>query len=111
MTRHRLANRRAHEVIAVEVMEQRFKIGLGRELVCVDRRQLGPIVEIFINGQKPNSPVDTLASDGAILMSLLLQHGCPAEVITHAMKRNPDGTPASPLGVAADLLTHSTPTS
>lgn len=111
MTRHRLANRRAHETIAIEAMGQRFKIGLGRELACGDRQHLGPIMEVFINGQKPNSPIDTLVGDGAILMSLLLQHGCAIEIITHAMRRNPDGTPASPLGVAADLLAHSTPTS
>ncbi|TGN90900.1 hypothetical protein EOW77_0003445 [Bradyrhizobium yuanmingense] len=102
--RRRPADRRSHETIAIQHENQRYKIGLGRELVCGDRRRLGPIVEIFLNAQKVNSPLDMLASDGAILMSLLLQYGCPPEVISHAMKRNPNGSPASPLGVAASYL-------
>src|ERR1700749_752964 len=100
MTRHRPANRRAHETIAVEQEGQRYKIGLGREVVDGAPK----IVEVFLNAQQVNSQVDVLASDGAILMSMLLQYGCPPEDIHHAMKRNPDGTPASPLGRAAAYL-------
>lgn len=103
-SRHRLANRRAHETVAIEHEGQRYKIGLGRELVCGDRGLLGPIVEVFLNAQKANSPLDVLASDAAILMSMLLQYGCPPDDIRHAMKRNPDGSPASPLGRAASFL-------
>lgn len=112
--RHRLVNRRAHETIAIEHENQRYKLGLGREVVCIDpprddalRRtgQLGPIVEVFLNAQKASSPLDVLASDGAILISMLLQYGCPPEDISKSMKRNLDGTPASPLGRAAAFLT------
>lgn len=106
-TRRRLANRRAHETIAIEHEGQRYKIGLGREVGSVDRQKLGPIAEIFLNAQKANSPLDVLASDGAILMSMLLQYGCPPEDIAHSMKRNPDGSPASPLGRAAAFLIES----
>jgi hypothetical protein len=56
--------------------------------VCVERA-LGPVVEVFLNAQKVNSPLDVVESDGAILMSMLLQYGCPASEIHHAMKRNP----------------------
>lgn len=104
VSRNRPANRRAHETIAIVHQEQRYKVGLGRELVCGDRRRLGPIVEIFLNAQKVNSQLDVLASDGAILMSMLLQYGCPPADIFHAMKRNPDGSAASPLGRAAAYL-------
>jgi len=55
-SRHRLANRRAHETIAIDHEQQRYKIGLGRELLCVEREQLGPIVEVFLSAQKVNSP-------------------------------------------------------
>jgi hypothetical protein len=99
--RRRIASRRAHETVAIEFEDQRYKIGLGRELA--DGR-LGDIVEIFVNAQKVNSPIDVLVSDGAILMSMLLQYGCPPADIAHAMKRNPDGSPASPLGRAAAFL-------
>lgn len=102
--RKRVANRRHHEVIAFEHEDQRYKVGIGRELTCIDRAQLGPIVEVFLNAQKVNSPLDVLASDGAILISMLLQYGCPPAVIAHAMKRNPDGSAASPIGRAAAFL-------
>jgi len=62
------------------------------------------VQEVFLNAQQANSQVDVLASDGAILMSMLLQYGCPPVDIHHAMKRNPDGSPASPLGRAAAYL-------
>ncbi|WP_035679414.1 hypothetical protein [Bradyrhizobium liaoningense] len=102
--RQRPAHRRAHETIAIEHDQQRYKIGLGRELVCAESARLGPIVEVFLNAQKVNSALDVLANDGAILMSLALQYGCPPDVISRAMKRNPNGSPASPLGVAATYL-------
>jgi hemin uptake protein HemP len=102
--RHRVANRRAHETIAIEHDGQRYKIGLGREVACIARGMLGPIVEVFVNAQQVNSSADLLASDGAILMSMLLQYGCPPAAIHHALKRNSDGTPASPLGRAAAFL-------
>jgi hypothetical protein len=119
MTRHRPANRRSHETIAIEHEGQRYKIGLGRDVMAkpseidfsgedisipVDAIKLGPIVEVFCNAQQVNSTVDVLVGDGAILISLLLQHGCPPATIFHAMKRNPDGTAASPLGRAAAYL-------
>jgi hypothetical protein len=103
-SRHRLANRRALVTFAIEHDGQRYKIGLGREVTCIERQQLGPVVEVFVNAQKVNSPADVLVSDGAILMSLLLQYGCPPSDIAHAMKRNPGGSPASPLGRAAAFL-------
>jgi hypothetical protein len=103
-SRHRLPNRRALETFAIEHEGQRYKVSIGRELVCVDREQLGPVLEVFVNAQKVNSPADVLVSDGAILISLLLQHGCSIETINHAMKRNPDGSPSSPLGRAAALI-------
>lgn len=109
MIRHRLASRRALETVAIEHEGQRYKIGLGRELICIERAKLGPIVEVFLNAQKVNTQADTLASDGAILMSMLLQYGCPPQDIAHSMKRNPDGSPASPLGRAAAFLIEEKP--
>lgn len=106
--RHRLAARRRHETIAIEHEGQRYKVGLGRELLCNGScgasERFSPIAEVFLNAQKVNSPIDVLVSDGAILMSLLIQYGCPPGDIFHAMKRNPDGSPASPLGRAAAYL-------
>lgn len=102
--RHRPANRRAHETVAIEHEGQRYKIGLGREVVCAERDIAGPIVEVFLNAQKVNSPMDVIINDGAVLMSMLIQYGCPPADIYHAMKRNPDGSLSSPLGRAAAYL-------
>ena len=108
MIRQRLANRRHHEAIAIEHQGQRYKIGLGREILCDGscgaQRRFGPIKEIFLSAQKVDTAADVVVRDGAILISLLLQYGCPARDIAHAMKRNPDGSPASPLGRAAAFL-------
>ena len=107
-SRQRLANRRSHEAIAIEHEGQRYKVGLGREILCNGscggRVRLSAIVELFLNAQKVNSPVDVLVSDGAILMSMLLQFGGPPADIFHAMKRNPHGSMSSPLGRAAAFL-------
>lgn len=102
--RHRLAKRRALETIAIEHDGQRYKVGLGREVLCIERELLGPIAEVFLNAQPVNSQLDVLVSDGAILMSMLLQYGCPPDDIARAMKRNPDSSPASLLGRAAAFL-------
>jgi len=100
--RHRLAARRDLETIAVEHDGQRYKVGLGREYT--PPRNFGPVLEVFVNAQQVNSQIDVLVSDGAILMSLLLQYGHPADEIAASLKRNPDGSPASPLGIAAKLI-------
>jgi hypothetical protein len=60
--------------------------------------------ELFINAQQQNSTLDAFAGDAAILVSLLLQHGVTPLAIGHSLKRNPDGTPASVIGAAVDVL-------
>lgn len=108
MIRSRPTNRRSHETIAIEHEGQRYKIGLGRPILCNGScgaaPKLGDIVEVFCNAQKVNSPLDVLASDGAILISKLIQYGCPPQDIFHSLKRNADGSPSSPLGRAAAFL-------
>lgn len=101
-SRRRLASRRCHEVHAIEHDGARFKISLGRDFAPPNL--VGPVEEVFINEQRVNSQIDVLVSDGAILMSLLLQYGHPADEIAASLKRNPDGSPASPIGIAAKLI-------
>jgi hypothetical protein len=100
--RRRMAERRMLETIAIEHEGQRYKIGLGRE---IGSAQVG---EVFVNAQQVNSQADVLASDGAILMSLLIQYGHPIAEIAGSMKKNPDGSPSSPLGRAAALIFEAT---
>jgi hypothetical protein len=60
--------------------------------------------EVFINAQRQNSTLDAFAGDSAILVSLLLQNGVTPREIGHSLKRNPDGTAASVIGAAIDVL-------
>ena len=97
MTREHLRNRRPHLVTDFEHGGIRFTLGVG----FFDN---GRLAEVFLNSSKVGTGVDTQARDGAILLSLLLQHGCPLETIRRALLRNPDGSPAGPLSAAVDLL-------
>jgi hypothetical protein len=64
----------------------------------------GEAAELFIDCAKQNSAIDSFAADAAILASLLLQHGASLDEIGHSLKRNPDGTPASVIGQAVDVM-------
>ena len=97
--------RRALETIAIESAGQRFKIGIGRDW---DGEQLGPVVEVWVNAQKVDSALDVIASDAAILLSLLIQYGHSLDDIVKSLKRGSDGKPASPIGVVAALVFEAT---
>jgi hypothetical protein len=96
-SRNRLPNRRAAETLAFERNNLKFHMTTG---LYPD----GCIGEVFLNAEHANSLLDTLAHDAAILASLALQFGCPLETIRHALKRDGQGTAASPIGAALDLI-------
>ena len=56
------------------------------------------LAEIFIVGAKAGSEMDAVARDGAILVSIALQHGIPIETIRHSLTHNADGTPSTIIG-------------
>jgi hypothetical protein len=60
--------------------------------------------EIFLTTNKQGSLVDINARDGAIVASLLLQHGCELETLRRALTRNSDGSASGPLTHVLDLL-------
>jgi hypothetical protein len=64
----------------------------------------GKPAELFLDSAKPNSTIDAFASDAAILISLLLQRGSSLAEIGHALRRTPQGAPASLIGGAIDAL-------
>ena len=96
--RNQLPQRRAAETVAFEHDGKAFVGTLGR---FADSRP----AEIFLNGVKQNTEVDTNARDAAIAASLALQFGCPIETLQHALTRKLDGSAAGPLGKFLDLLT------
>lgn len=86
--RQRLQDRRAHWLYRFECDGQNYTGGIGRF-------DDGRVAEIFINGSKVGTAAETNAQDAAIVASLALQHGCPADTIRHALARS--GSSAGPL--------------
>lgn len=64
----------------------------------------GELGEVFLNTEKTGTQVDANARDFAIMISLLLQHGCSMETISNALTREGDGTPSTIAGAVADIL-------
>jgi ribonucleoside-diphosphate reductase alpha chain len=95
--RKRLPNRRSAETWDVEALGLHFKTSVGR----YDDGRIG---EIFLSNHRVNSMAGIMASDSAVLCSLLLQYGVPLDVIRHALMRDPRGKPSGPLGVVLDQL-------
>jgi hypothetical protein len=62
------------------------------------------IGEVFIAGSKSGSAFDAVARDGAILLSLALQHGVALETIKHALTREGDNSPSTIVGAVVDRL-------
>ena len=60
--------------------------------------------EIFLSGAKSGQQLEAGARDGAILVSLALQHGVEATTIAHAITRDERGEPLSVIGAAIDRL-------
>lgn len=108
LTRIRLADRRLH--IAAELRHDIgvYHCGWGFH---ADWR-LG---EVWLRAAKPDCMLDAMASDGAILLSLLLQYGVSIDEIWDGLTRRRDGSGGGPLGalldlIAADFATHPVPT-
>jgi hypothetical protein len=95
--RARLPDRRGHEVFVVEHLGMKFTAGVGR---YAD----GNLAEVFISTSKLGTGVDVVLRDSSILLSLLLQHGCPVEIVCHALVKNADGSPAGPIGKVLGLI-------
>jgi hypothetical protein len=97
LTRERLPNRRLAETF-------QFAIG-GLGYVCtVGRFVDGSLAELFISSGKAGSDSDANPRDAAIVASIALQHGTPAEIIRKALCRDNQGRPSGPLGAALDLI-------
>ena len=97
ITRRILPNRRQSELVD-------FELDNVRVTACVSRFANGDIAELFIDAGKPGSAVQTAARDGAIAVSLALQHGCALGTIQHALTRLKNGQAAGHIGKALDLI-------
>jgi ribonucleoside-diphosphate reductase alpha chain len=64
----------------------------------------GRVGEIFQSNTRVNSSAGIMASDSAVLCSLLLQHGVSLDVIRKSLMRDSHGKPSGPLSVVLDRI-------
>jgi hypothetical protein len=100
--RRRLSNRRCSESFELTCHGLHYT-------VTVSRFDDGSLGEVFINNSKPGSASDINARDAAVVVSIALQHGVPADTIRHALLRDAQGVASSPLGRALDLVAEAAP--
>ena len=95
--RRRLPSRRASLTFNFEAQ--------GLKFTCTASRfASGELAEVFISNGRAGSMASVNASDAAIVCSLALQFGVPAETIRHALLRDQNGRASGPLAAALDIL-------
>jgi hypothetical protein len=98
MTRERLPNRRRALAVSFEHGGIRYRAHIGYFAN-------GAPAELFVDAVvRPDSAVSNFTADASILISLLLQRGSSVTEISHGLRRNPDGSPASVIGQAIDTM-------
>jgi hypothetical protein len=95
--RQRLPNRRRCETLEFA------HAGLAFTL-CAGFYPDGRVAEIFLSSHKPGSPIEAIARDAAVTVSIALQFGADLETIRGALTKDHDGGPATLLGAALDAL-------
>jgi hypothetical protein len=95
--RARLPNRRASTTFAFTCNDLKY-------LATVSYFPNGGLAEIFVSNAKAGSHSDATAKDAAVVCSIALQYGVPVDVIRHALLRDGQGRPSSPLGCALDKI-------
>lgn len=93
--RQRLPNRRPCETYEFSHSGMRFIASYGRD-------DCGGIKELFLSGGKAGSMIEAIMSDASTSISIALQGKVKPHELAHSMIRNPDGSPASPIGVVLD---------
>ena len=94
--RQRLPNKRLCELIE-------FSFDGFEYVAAIGRFPNGEIAEVFLNSEKVGTQVATSARDAAIVASIALQYGAPAETIRRALSQDSHGRVLGPLGAALDL--------
>lgn len=109
MARERLPDRRPNATTAVEFGGFSFSVTVGFDLT-------GRPLEVFADGVKVGTDIGHIISDACVVISLALQHGCPADLLPKSMGRVPypqrgEGVcgPASALGAIATVVAEAGP--
>jgi hypothetical protein len=69
----------------------------------------GSLGEVFINSGRSGEPVEAIARDGAVVLSLALQYGADLQNIKTAITRDDQGAPTSVVGAVVDRLSEEAP--
>lgn len=88
-----------------ETFNMRFGGQLTEFAITVGYYLDGRVGEVFIDGAKAGTEMNTITHDGAVLLSLGLQYGVPLTTMQHAISRNPDSTAATIIGAVIDRIT------
>lgn len=103
MSRAALPNRRNSFNFTVAFQGERYDVTIGYYGTA-------GVGEVFINrimgkaSAKVGTVLDSVCRDGAILISLALQHGAQLQTVAHAVTRNSDGEPQTIIGAIVDKL-------
>jgi hypothetical protein len=99
MTRRTLPQRRRCETFEINFG------GLARShTITVGFYDDGALGEVFINSGRSGEPVEAIARDGAVVLSLALQYGAELDNIRTAITRDDQGAPTSVVGAVIDRL-------
>jgi hypothetical protein len=98
LTRQTLPNRRRCESLEIEHAGHRFSLTFSRY-------HDGRPAEIFLSSRHIGSPLEAIARDAAVTVSIALQHGAPLSTIYAALTKDHEGGPATLLGAALDAIT------
>jgi len=99
-----LPNRRHGESFAFDYEGHGLRITVGCDPQQLIETGSAAALEVFVNADRVDSGIDSLAGDIAILISLLLQHGAEPQEIGHALRRNPNNSRASLVGALVDRV-------
>lgn len=64
----------------------------------------GRPIEVFMDGGKVGTAVQSVSRDTSVAVSLALQFGAPIETLRAAMTRNDDNSGAGPMAQLLDLV-------
>ncbi len=110
--RRRLPNRRPSRTETLVVAGQAVTATIGFD------PEDGRPCEVFLTAGKEGSLINAMLAEAAVVISVALQHGIPAQSLAKSIGRLPEGPvtpadldegkparlPASPIGAALDLL-------
>ncbi len=97
--REKLPERRFSQTLKFD-----FGSGGSRHFVTIGYYDDGRPGELFLDSGKVGTDIKSFLRDGAIAISLALQHGCTVETLREAFSRGEMGEACTPFSAALDLI-------